>query len=126
MGDRTEEVAPTPASQQVEVGAKATNDSMAGSRITKETEEEVEVEGETHEDIEVGDAAREDIQVEDAAGEDIEVKDTSQEDVEDAGANPQQGGAPMNAPLPDLPPLGGTDDPHAFPFSEAELAVDMA
>lgn len=31
----------------------------------------------------------------------------------------------MNDPLPDLPPLGGADDPHAFPFSEA-VAEDIA
>lgn len=86
---------PTPALQQVEVGAKAADDSMAGPGLTKETEEEVEVEEEAHEDTEVGDVAREeDVEVRDAAGEeDTEVEDAAEEE-EDVGANLLQGGTP--------------------------------
>lgn len=49
-GGQNEEFASSPTPQQVEVSAKATNDSMANPEVMEEVEEDIMVEEEAEED----------------------------------------------------------------------------
>lgn len=106
--DQTEGLAPSPMPQQIEVGARAADESMASPGSTRKTEEEVGIQNTAGDDVEVRDAAHDDVDVgdttqgdegaeaDDDVPEDVEVEDAGQEDVdvegtareEDNGANP--------------------------------------